>query len=574
MRAAGRDVAWIVREAFEAYREGFHGFTARARAHFENADWAEARRITTERLDLYGACLQGALFRLHERLGEQFHDRDRWHAANESFRGHLAGLPDAELAETFFNSVTRRVFATSGVDPAIEFVHPLAAEPLPEQLDRVVRVCPRRHDTAGLVARLLDHHAFACGFEDLARDATRVARDLDAADPAPVEAIESARVLFYRGQAAYLVGRARRAGGASHPVVIALANRGGGVSVDAALLTEDEASVVFSFTRSYFFVEADRSRELVAFLHRLLPRKPLAELYDAIGHPRHGKTELYRSLLDHLARSDDRFETAPGQKGMVMLVFALPAYDLVFKIIKDAFPPPKATTRRQVMRKYDLVFRHDRAGRLVDAREFEHLAFDRARFAPEVLEALASEARESAQIGADRVVLRHLYTERRLRPLDLFLREAQEGPKRVAIVDYGESIRDLARSNIFPGDMLLKNFGVTRHGRVVFYDYDELAVLTDCRFREVPRARYDEEEMAGEPWFFVGENDVFPEEFLPFLGLDDAAREAFLSQHRDLLTVGFWTELQEQHRQGHVPEVFPYPRSKRYPVRFGDPLRQ
>jgi isocitrate dehydrogenase kinase/phosphatase len=246
----------------------------------------------------------------------------------------------------------------------------------------------------------------------------------------------------------------------------------------------------------------------------------------------------------------------------------------VFKIIKDVFPPPKATTRRQVMRKYDLVFRHDRAGRLVDAREFEHLAFDRARFAPEVLEELASEARESAQIGAERVVLRHLYTERRLRPLDLFLREAPEDQKRTAIVDYGESIRDLARSNIFPGDMLLKNFGVTRHGRVVFYDYDELAVLTDCRFREVPRARYDEEEMAGEPWFFVGENDVFPEEFLPFLGLDDAAREAFLSQHRDLLTVGFWTELQEQHRQGHVPEVFPYPRSKRYPVRFGDPLRQ
>jgi isocitrate dehydrogenase kinase/phosphatase len=574
VRAAGRDVAWIVREAFEGYRGGFHGFTARARAQFENADWAEARRITAERLDLYGACLQGALFRLHQRLGEQFDDRDRWHAANESFRGHLAGLPDAELAETFFNSVTRRVFATSGVDPAIEFVHPLAAEPLPEQLERVVRVCPRRHDTAGLVARLLDHHAFACGFEDLARDATRVARDLDAADPAPVEAIESARALFYRGQAAYLVGRVRRPGGASHPLVLALANRGGGVSVDAALLTEDEVSVVFSFTRSYFFVEADRSRELVAFLHRLMPRKPLAELYDAIGHPRHGKTELYRALLDHLARSDDRFETAPGQKGMVMLVFALPAYDLVFKIIKDVFPPPKATTRRQVMRKYDLVFRHDRAGRLVDAREFEHLAFDRARFAPEVLEELASEARESAQIGAERVVLRHLYTERRLRPLDLFLREAPEDQKRTAIVDYGESIRDLARSNIFPGDMLLKNFGVTRHGRVVFYDYDELAVLTDCRFREVPRARYDEEEMAGEPWFFVGENDVFPEEFLPFLGLDDAAREAFLSQHRDLLTVGFWTELQEQHRQGHVPEVFPYPRSKRYPVRFGDPLRQ
>ena len=329
------------------------------------------------------------------------------------------------------------------------------------------------------------------------------------------------------------------------------------MSVDAVLLTEDEASIVFSFTRSYFFVEADRSREMVAFLRSLMPRKPVGELYDAIGHPRHGKTELYRALLDHMQRSDDRFETAPGQKGMVMLVFALPAYDLVFKLIRDEFPPPKATTRRQVMRKYDLVFRHDRAGRLVDAREFEHLEFDRARFAPAVLEELAREATKSAEVRGDKVILHHLYTERRLRPLDLYLREADEANARVAIVDYGESIRDLARSNIFPGDMLLKNFGVTRHGRVVFYDYDELAVLTDCRFREVPKARYDEEEMAGEPWFFVGENDVFPEEFLPFLGLGDSAREAFLSQHRDLLTVAFWAGMQDaaprRPRARHLP---------------------
>jgi isocitrate dehydrogenase kinase/phosphatase len=569
MRAAGRDVAWIVGEAFAGYREAFGGFTARARDHFAAADWHAAATLSGQRLDLYGSCLAGALERLQQRLGDAFHDRDGWRAASEAYASHLASLPDPELAETFFNSVSRRVFATTGVDPAIEFVHALAAEPLPPRFDGVVRTCPRRHDTAGLVARLLHHHAFPCGWEDLGRDATRVAADLDASDPSPVASIESARALFYRGKSAYLVGRVHRASGASHPLVIALANAGGRVSVDAALFTEDEASIVFSFTRSYFFVEADHSREMVAFLRSLMPRKPVGDLYDAIGHPRHGKTELYRALLDHLERSEDRFETAPGQKGMVMLVFTLPAYDLVFKVIRDEFPPPKAVTRRQVMRKYDLVFRHDRAGRLVDAREFEHLEFDRARFAPAVLEELGREATKSAEVTDGKVVLHHAYTERRLRPLDLYLREAGADKSRVAIVDYGESIRDLARSNIFPGDMLLKNFGVTRHGRVVFYDYDELAVLTDCRFREVPKARYDEEEMAGEPWFFVGENDVFPEEFLPFLGLDDDAREAFLAQHRDLLGVGFWTEMQEQHRAGHLPDIFPYPPSKRFAVRFG-----
>ena len=399
----------------------------------------------------------------------------------------------------------------------------------------MTRVCPRRQDTAGLVARLLDHHRFACGYEDLGRDATLIARELDATDRAPVEALETARALFFRNKGAYLVGRAWRRGGGSHPVVIALANPRGRVAADAVLLTEDEASIVFSFTRSYFFVDTDRPRELVAFLRSLMPRKPVSELYDAIGHNKHGKTELYRALLAHIQASDDHFEIAAGQRGMVMAVFTLPSYDLVFKMIRDRFPPPKTATRREVMKKYELVFRHDRAGRLVDAREFEHLEFEKRRFSEALLEELRTETAGSVEIGDDTVVLHHLYTERRLRPLDLYLRESTPAEGRVAILDYGEAIRDLARSNIFPGDMLLKNFGVTRHGRIVFYDYDELAVLTDCRFREVPRARYDDEEMSGEPWFFVGENDVFPEEFLPFLGLQGEPREAFLARHSDLL---------------------------------------
>jgi isocitrate dehydrogenase kinase/phosphatase len=252
---------------------------------------------------------------------------------------------------------------------------------------------------------------------------------------------------------------------------------------------------------------------------------------------------------------------------MVMLVFTLPSYDLVFKVIRDRFPPPKTATRRNVMAKYELVFRHDRAGRLVDARAFEHLEFDRRRFPPGLLAELLREAGETVASDGGSVVLHHLYTERRMRPLDLFLREAPREAARAAILDYGEAIRDLARSNIFPGDMLLKNFGVTRHGRVVFYDYDELAVLTDCRFREVPRARYDDEELSGEPWFFVGENDVFPEEFLPFLGLDGELRDAFMDAHRDLLRVEFWNAMQAEHRAGRVPDVVPYPPSRRFASR-------
>ena len=563
---AARDAAAIIGDAFQAYREGFRRFTTRARTHFESADWTAGQRDSAHRFDLYDTCLADALGRLGAKVGERFHDRALWRAVNEAYATDLPGRPDVELAETFFNSVTRRVFATAGVDPAVEFVHPAATEPLPERFDAVTRVCPRRQDTAGLVARLLDHHRFACGYLDLGRDATRIAAAIDGLDPSPVDRLETARPLFFRGKGAYLVGRVHRASGRTHPLVIALVVSRGRVAADAVLLTEDEASIVFSFTRSYFFVDAERPRELVAFLSALMPRKPVSELYDAIGHNKHGKTELYRALLGHIGGSADRFSVAAGQKGMVMLVFTLPSYDLVFKVIRDRFPPPKTATRRQVMGKYELVFRHDRAGRLVDAREFEHLKFERSRFSEDLIDELAREAAGTVEIGEKAVVLHHLYTERRLRPLDLFLREAPAAQARAAILDYGESIRDLARSNIFPGDMLLKNFGVTRHGRIVFYDYDELAVLTSCRFREMPRARYDEEEMAGEPWFFVGENDVFPEEFLPFLGLEGEAREAFLAHHSDLLGVGFWTAMQEEHRAGRVPDVFPYPRDRRFRV--------
>jgi isocitrate dehydrogenase kinase/phosphatase len=237
-------------------------------------------------------------------------------------------------------------------------------------------------------------------------------------------------------------------------------------------------------------------------------------------------------------------------------------------VIRDKFPAVKNVRREEVMAKYDMVFRHDRAGRLVDAQEFKRIRLPKARFETDMLQELLTECSENVQVEGEDLIVNHVYIERQMTPLNLFVRSATPEQAEFAVIDYGQCIRALAYTNIFAGDLLLKNFGVTRHGRVVFYDYDELAVLTDCRFREVPKARYDEEEMAGEPWFFVGENDVFPEEFLPFLGLDDAAREAFLSRHRDLLTVGFWAGMQAQHESGEMPEIYPYPQEKRFPARF------
>ncbi len=391
-----------------------------------------------------------------------------------------------------------------------------------------------------------------------------------------VGTVEMARPIFYRGKRAYLVGRvaAVRTGTPTRfvPLVIALSNGDDGVAVDAVLMSEDEVSILFSFAREYFHVETERPHALVRFLRMIMPLKPVAELYISIGYNKHGKTERYRDLVRHLATSTDRFEMARGERGMVMQVFTLPSYDLVFKIIKDRFDDPKRTTRQEVRERYALVFKHDRGGRLVDAQEFQHLRFAKERFHPDLLNELLNTAARTVRVEGDNVVIDHLYTERRLVPINLYLREVDEEVARPMVVEYGNAIKDLASTNIFPGDILLKNFGVTRHGRVVFYDYDELCLLTDCNFREMPQAangfeEYDEFDdlnaYSSEPWFSVAENDVFPEELNSFLGLPSDLRGVFVDHHGELFTTEYWSDLKQRLSAGEVIEVLPYPESSR-----------
>jgi len=240
---------------------------------------------------------------------------------------------------------------------------------------------------------------------------------------------------------------------------------------------------------------------------------------------------------------------------------------VVFKVIRDSFGPAKTVTRRAVLDGYRLVFARDRVGRLADAQEFEHLEFPRARFAPAVLDELLREAPSAVAVDGDRVVVRHCYTERQVTPLNLFLDGADPAAARHAILDYGDAVKDLAAADIFAGDLLLKNFGVTRHGRVIFYDYDELCLLSDCRFRALPEPRTLEDELAAEPWFYVGEHDVFPEEFLPFMLPPCPLRDEFLSRHRDLLTVRFWTDMQARQRAGEIVDFLPYRPDRRLPRR-------
>ena len=393
-------------------------------------------------------------------------------------------------------------------------------------------------------------------------DAAEVASRIEAAlasrgalaEPERIEVVDS---VFYRGQAAYLIGLLY-SGSARIPIVIGLRHRDRGLGIDVVLLTENQVSILFSFTRSHFQVDVERPYDLVRFLRRLMPRKRIAELYISIGLTKHGKTELYRDLIRHVRSTDERFDYVPGTAGLVMIVFGMPGYDDVFKVIRDSFPPQKKTTRNGIIDRYELVSRADRAGRLIDAQNFQHLSFPSRRFEPELLSELLAQASRTVRIENDHVVIRHMYVERRVIPLDVYARAAVDSAARAAVLDYGQAIKDLACSNIFPGDLLTKNFGVTRHGRVVFYDYDEISPLTDVVFRTIPPARTQEEELAEDAWFSVGPNDVFPEEHRRFLGMPAELTKALNDTHNDLFEVSRWLEIQDLISAGELIEILPY----------------
>ena len=551
-------------EAFFDYQTRFNAITWRARERFLARDWAGSFDDAAERLHFYNDVLDGLTSRTRKLMGVRLPERSIWTGIKAVYSSLIARSPAWEIAETFFNSLTRRVFATAGVDQAIEFVDTDFDAPPSAPIAVAKTYCGQSLPDL-LCSALTDAFDESC-WCDLGETARQASVRIQAARAAKSSQPELDIVssVFYRGRGAYLVGRVLREGQSPLPIALCLRHENErGITLDALLHGDVDLALLFSFTRSYFRVAVECPYRLVRYLHQLMPRKRLIDLYNAIGFHRHGKTEFYRDFIAHLRKSTDRFVVAEGARGMVMSVFTLPTYDVVFKLIKDQFDLPKDSTREDVRRRYRLVFEHDRAGRLVEAHEFEHLRIPGDRFEPELLAELLRDAASIVRMEGGDVIIAHAYVERRLRPLNLFFRENMAEVLAAAGRDYGQSIKDLAASNIFPGDLLTKNFGVTRHGRVVFYDYDELCFLTDCQFRKLPEARTPEDEIAAEPWFSVRENDIFPEEFLQFLSFPKPALAALLEHHAEIFKADFWRDIQRQIRAGEIPEVFPYKAERR-----------
>ncbi len=575
------EIARTLLQGFDRHYRLFRELSQGARQRFLDSDWAGAREAVRTRIDMYDARVRETVAALEAQLAAS----DSPPALDVLLRkvkvayiGLLYEHKQPECAETFYNSVATRLLHRTYHQNDCIFSRPaISTEHIDGERPSYRCYYPKSVDLEGTLRRMLidaDLDAADCRFQDLERDTGYLMRVIAEHFPHGWELDENFQLqvlssLFYRGRAAYLVGRAIR-GSAVVPFVVPLRKTPRGeLYVDTILLDTKAVGRLFSLARDYFMVDMEVPSAYVGFLESVVPSRSRSELYTLVGLQKQGKTLLFRDFVWHLSHSSDRFVAAPGTRGMVMIVFSLPSFPYVFKVIRDWFQPPKDADRAIVEERYRLVKHHDRAGRMADSLEFVNVEFPRARFAPELLEDFAKLAPNCIEVGETRVLVRHLYIERRLIPLDMYLADADEARMRSAIGEYGDAIKDLAAANIFPGDLMLKNFGVTRFGRVLFYDYDEIAYLTDCRFRTMPKARNDDDEMAGEPWYSVEPNDVFPEQFPQFLLPPGDPRRIFLELHGDLASAGYWIETQEKVRAGKPDESLPYPASLRFVSRFG-----
>jgi len=574
-----KEIALKILNGFDYHFRKFNEITAAAQQRFEAADWKGERQASRSRITLYDKRVDETVAFIERKFSLHPMDEKIWSRVKSEFILLLQEHQQPELAETFYNSVFCRAFTRELYTSKFIFVrNAVSTVYINSDVPTYEAYYPANTGFYKSLTNILTHFKLEIPFEDFNRDKRYIAKTICNIFKKGNRTAELnfqyqvINALFYRNKAAYIVGKAIN-GHNVYPFAIPLLNNEKGqIYTDALLVGEDSVSQLFGFSYAYFMVQHPVPSAIVDFLKSLMPRRKREGLYSAIGYQKHGKTDFYRGFLHHLEYSDDNLILAPGIPGMVMSVFTLPSYPYVFKVIRDYFAPPKEITRKQVEEKYQLVKQHDRVGRMADMLEYSSVVLPLYRFTDELLQDLKNTCENSISFiqnedGIEQLVLDHVYIERRMIPLNIALEEAEKKGDIEAveylIKSFGNAIKELSAANIFPGDLLYKNFGVTRLERVVFYDYDEIVYLTDCNFRKIPAPKNNQELMSAEPWYSVAPNDIFPEEFSRFLLGNDLVKKFFMKYHADLLDADYWIQKQENIKQGIFEDVYPYPQKFR-----------
>lgn len=563
-------IAKTILNGFERHIYLFSEITQSAKQRFELCQWAEIQEAAKKRTDFYDIRISETLKTLNQNYELTTLDDNLWQYVKVAYMGILTSHEQPELAETFYNSVFCKLFSQKYYHNDYIFVEStvnrLDASPAPIIYTRYY---PAEKGVFQTIKEMISSPDFNVPYADIENDVNQLIQVFRQNAKKTMFQLETMQFdilnfVFYRNKGAYIIGRVISPAGITPFIFSILNDSEKGLSIDAVLTDDENMAVVFGFARAYFFVNCQHPHALINFLQILIPHKTRADLYSSIGFHKQGKTQFYRDFLNHLSKSNDKLVLAAGIKGMVMSVFTLPSYPYVFKIIKDKFSPSKNMTKQDVKGKYLLVKRHDRVGRMADTMEYSEVAFPIKRFSKELLEELNKVAPSIIRYEGDMIIIQHLYIERRMIPLNIYLTEANDEEIDEAMYGYGQAIKQLISANIFPGDMLLKNFGVTRHGRVIFYDYDEITYMDEVNFRVKPEAITEEQIYAAEPWYSVEPGDMFPEEIATFALANTKYRNAFLLHHADLLEASFWQQCQKNVAAGNFEDVFPYPETLRF----------
>ncbi|AWL12889.1 Isocitrate dehydrogenase kinase/phosphatase [Saliniradius amylolyticus] len=563
-------IAYLILKGFEKSYRWHTRITTGAQERFEHADWQGVQQAVRERISIYDQAVTAAVSEIYQLVHPHQQDKSFWQRLKQRYLTILDAHPQFELAETFYNSIIGRIFKHQKINNDMMFVQPSRCYLAGQVRHTVVNTYDATGTVQQLLHAILKDYRFNRPFEDKERDFNwceqYLRQTFSRKQLASVTSVEILHPIFFRNKGAYLVGR-MCAAEQSHPFVLALLlNDNGELYIDTLLTERHDLSGLFGFARSYFMADTQYPAEVVAFLQELLPNKKHFELYISLGFYKHGKTVFYRNFLQHLSDSHDQFEVAPGIRGLVMAVFHLPSYGVVFKIIKDEFGESKKFGREHVVNRYKLVKMHDRVGRMADTHEYVNFRLPLNRVSDELLQELREQCANSIEIGDDSLIIKHAYIEKKLTPLNLYL-DHETDPDKIthALNDLGRCIKQIAAANIFPGDMLHKNFGITRHGKVIFYDYDEICYMNERRFQRLPQS----DDPYALDTLSVAPDDVFPEQFRHFIVGKKPLKDELMRLHPELTDPDWWQQVQKEVSNGLIKDVSPYPKHKRFALKFG-----
>lgn len=564
MKVSAKSIAQLILSGFSKHYTLFQAFTKQAARHFADANWQKMQVIASERISFYDQRVNECIDEIKLQLADGELDHSLWLSVKQCYSEFLTFHPQADLAETFYNSVFCRLFHRRYFNNDHIFVESMLKQPPVPVAEEYHSYFPVINGLIPTIHEIIEDFGFEQTFIDLARDIQHLVkafiRQSQTVKHAPhLLRFDILKSPFYRSKAAYIVGRVVTPSGVQPFIIAILHKPGKGLYIDALLTNSVQMRVIFGFARAYFMVNTRSPAGLVRFLNQLMPTKTPAELYNAIGFHKQGKNEFYRELLSHLKNSDDLFSVAKGTPGLVMEVFTLPSFPYVFKIIKDKFGDGKPFGRKTVLERYQLVKKHDKVGRMADTMEYSHVALPLERFSEELITRLKRTIGSSLIFEGDMLIIKHLYIERRMIPLNLYLADASDADKENLMIEYGQALKEMISANIFPGDMLLKNFGVTKHQRVIFYDYDEVQYLSAMNFRKLPSSYYD----YGEP-VSCAPQDVFIEQLTTFVTPDPILKALLLKHHPELVDVSFWQQQQALIADGVIADLYPYPQSLRF----------